>query len=424
MKPDANQTSHPTPIPARQFQRFMLVWHVFYFGFFLYLIYGYFSHSQPVFTGKSGLVALLCAVQMGMYLKYLVFSKLDQSLQQWLVYFLVNIPCWYVLWKLDPRFLGVAFIYMGHMYGVLPPLYSLPISLALMLVAGLPMISWESFKTMRTLDAIVIGGILVSWIAVALFMRQLAVTSSDRARLITRLEEAQRELELAQKRESELAVLRERERLAREMHDSLGHSLVTLTVQLEAIQRLYPRDPARAVSLLEESKKITRLSMEALRRALNNLRMPGLGERTLSEAMKERCQELQEHSGIQMAMDIVEPSPCQPAVAETLWLVFHEAITNMERHSKAQKATLQLHQIPGEVQLLIADNGVGIPDNAESMAGHYGLRGMRERVEGVGGSLCIERIPNPGDTGRMGATDSNKDSEFKQGTRLSARIPI
>jgi len=74
----------------------------------------------------------------------------------------------------------------------------------------------------------------------------LAATSEERAQLIAQLRATQKELELARQRDAEVATLRERERLARELHDNLGHSLVTLTVQLEAIQRLYAIDPARA----------------------------------------------------------------------------------------------------------------------------------------------------------------------------------
>jgi len=120
-----------------------------------------------------------------------------------------------------------------------------------------------------------------------LFIHRLVVTSAERAKLIQQLQAAQRELEAAHQREAEISVLRERERLARDLHDSLGHGLVTLNVQLEAAQRLYTVDPAKASALMEEMKNLTRTSMEQLRRSLAGLRTPGLGDRALKGAIEE-----------------------------------------------------------------------------------------------------------------------------------------
>ena len=91
-----------------------------------------------------------------------------------------------------------------------------------------------------------------------LFIYAIIRTSRERAKLITKLETAQKELELARQRDTELATLQERERLARDLHDSLGHTLVALSVQLEAVQRLYKVDPERASAQVDELKTLTR----------------------------------------------------------------------------------------------------------------------------------------------------------------------
>src|SRR5262249_56005621 len=91
--------------------------------------------------------------------------------------------------------------------------------------------------------------------------RYVSHTSSERAGLIAELQAAQRALEVARQRDTELAALRERERLARDLHDSLGHALVALSVQLEAVQRLYTVDPARAPAHVSTMKDLPRASM-------------------------------------------------------------------------------------------------------------------------------------------------------------------
>ena len=89
-------------------------------------------------------------------------------------------------------------------------------------------------------------------------------TNKQQAKLVAQLQNAQHELKIAHQQESELAVLQERERLARDLHDGLGHSLVALSLQLEAIQRLYPVDPQRASAQVDEMKVVTREATLAL----------------------------------------------------------------------------------------------------------------------------------------------------------------
>ncbi|HWI59663.1 MAG TPA: sensor histidine kinase, partial [Bacillota bacterium] len=226
------------------------------------------------------------------------------------------------------------------------------------------------------------------------------------ARLIQELKAARKEVELARQRDAELAVLRERERLARDLHDSLGHGLVTLTVQLEAAQRLYAVDPARASALLEEMKQLTRTSMEQLRRSLAGLRAPGLGERPLSQALCALGQEVAERTGL--TVDCQVPTAADtlpPAVAEALWRVTQEGLANIEKHAQAQTAQISLLLELRQVRLRVRDDGRGLPAEAEAKPGHYGLRGLRERIEGLGGEFTISPAQ-------------------PHGTLLEARIPL
>src|SRR5262249_35162844 len=149
----------------------------------------------------------------------------------------------------------------------------------------------------------VVVQISIVWTVCAIvfsYARHIDQTSRERARLIAELQAAQRTLEVTRQRDAELAGLRERERLARDLHDSLGHALVGLCVQLEGVQRLYAVDPARASAHVDAMKDLTRASMAELRRALEGLRTPGLGDRSLRQALDALSREVGERTGMEV----------------------------------------------------------------------------------------------------------------------------
>jgi len=231
-----------------------------------------------------------------------------------------------------------------------------------------------------------------------LILRQNA-TNTEQARLIEELKATKKALELARDREGELATLRERERLARDFHDTLGHQLVTLTVQLEAAQRLLLVDPSRATVLLEEMQKLSRYSMEELRRALDNLRASGLGDRPLTVALQTLCTEMGQRFNITVDCKLAANTDAlPPVVAEVLWRVAQEGLTNVGRHAQARQVQVKLNLLPKEILLRVADDGVGLPIDAENKPGHYGLRGLRERVEGLGGTFTLTTPASGGAT--------------------------
>ena len=251
-------------------------------------------------------------------------------------------------------------------------------------------------------------GTLAVWamlVVFMLFISHLTQTSQERGRLLAELQAAKSELELAQQREAELAVLRERERLARDLHDSLGHALVTLSVQLEAIQRLYRVDPEAASDQVDEMKAMTRASMDALRRSIAGLRAPGLEDRALRPALQALCVDFAQRSGLDVTCHIDQAADdLRPATAEALWRITQEALTNVEKHAGARSVDVSLECEPEAVALRIVDDGVGLAEGAESLPNRFGIRGMRERVEGLGGTLAV--------TG--GAS----------GTTVEARLPV
>jgi signal transduction histidine kinase len=237
-------------------------------------------------------------------------------------------------------------------------------------------------------------------------LRKSSVFNERRKALIQELQAAYRELDAARAKEGELAALRERERIARDMHDHLGHALVALSVQLEATQRLYKKDVERASAQMDQMKTLTRQSMDALRRSLAGLRAPGLGERPLRLALQETCASLSQRSGMSISCNVAPQSDAiNPTVAESLWSVAQEALTNIEKHAQARRVEVRLDMDAAGLTLCIHDDGIGLPNEAYDRAGHFGLRGMRERIEGVGGTLSV-------------------DGNGEDGTRIVARVPV
>jgi len=309
----------------------------------------------------------------------------------WLAsYILVSLGLWLSLWRLEAGFWWVIWVQVAQMYLFLPLKAALLVTTLIFLgVAHFDNGLWR-FLNLPLNQAI---EKIIPWAMFSLsfsFISLLVKANQERARLIAELQTARQELELAHRQEVELATLRERERLARDMHDSLGHALVALSVQLEAVQRLYPHHPERASGQIDEMKKLTRTSMESLRRTLAGLRAPGLGDRPLAQSLRKLSQETAQRAGLEITCQVApEVDRLNPVVAEALWRVVQEALLNIEKHAVAQHVQIDLQMKPEAVILQMADDGIGLSANPTSQPGHYGLQGMRERIEGLGGILTL-----------------------------------
>ncbi|HEX6555192.1 MAG TPA: sensor histidine kinase [Ktedonobacteraceae bacterium] len=234
-------------------------------------------------------------------------------------------------------------------------------------------------------------------------VEQLAQSNSE-------LEEAHRQLAQSVAQEQELAVLRERTRLAREMHDTLGHALVLISVKLEAAQRLREHDPERCDHELESTKQIARETMTALRASIANLRSPALEHGQISQALSRAARELAQRTGLHVTYTFQTDIDRFPeAIEETLWKVSQEAFTNIEKHAHASHVQVRISRQDEKLLMRIHDDGIGLPPAMNqpdkngsfvynSPGGHYGLRGMLERIEAIGGHLALHSGKEQGTT--------------------------
>ncbi|MDY6077704.1 sensor histidine kinase [Mobiluncus sp.] len=174
------------------------------------------------------------------------------------------------------------------------------------------------------------------------------------------------------------AILEERERVARDVHDVLGHTLTVIALKSELAGKLLERDPGRAQAELREITHLARESIEEVRQTVAGLKVQSLFEEitAASQALESAGIDLQREGNAWKDLDSI------PAVNQAVFAwVIREATTNIIRHAAARRATIKLDRS----SLTITDNGVGISPEA---AGH-GLEGLKARVEQVGGTLSI-----------------------------------
>jgi signal transduction histidine kinase len=242
---------------------------------------------------------------------------------------------------------------------------------------------------------------MVLWIGLAVFISILFYERHQRERLIVDLRKAKEQLEHYAIQAEELAALRERARLAREMHDSLGHALVVVNVKLEAAQRLYAVDATRGDAELEATRMLVRETMAELRRSLTNLRAALLDQQDLPAALQRIAEDIRARSSLEITCS-VQPelssgaTKLAPETTEALWRVAREALTNVERHAAAASAALTVERMNGTLILRVVDDGSGVAPADLARAGHYGITGMRERVEALGGTLLVAARPGGG----------------------------
>jgi signal transduction histidine kinase len=227
--------------------------------------------------------------------------------------------------------------------------------------------------------------------------------------LMSRLRRQQQSLEAANIRLThyastleQLATTRERNRLARELHDTLAHTLSGLSVQLETLKAYWDVDPKAASSILDKSLAAARSGLKETRRALQALRASPLDDLGLALAITTLAKESAQRANLKLELSITDDIPTlSPDVEQCVYRVAQEAITNVVSHAGAKRLAVRLESAGGKVTLAVKDDGAGFDMEKVDKATHFGLTGMREHVQLVGGELNIITKPGTGTTVRL-----------------------
>jgi signal transduction histidine kinase len=198
-----------------------------------------------------------------------------------------------------------------------------------------------------------------------------------------------------QRREFE-AVLAERGRFAREIHDSLAQGLTSVSLQLECVRDQLTNDPVSAANHVENARTLVRDSLKEARRTVWNLRPLALGETDLVTALQRFAANLTDAGRIAFHQQIEgTPRSLPPSHEDALLRIGQEALTNAARHASASEIRQTLRFGPEWVTIIVKDNGHGF-DVVSRVGNGFGLTGMNERVAALGGSLSIDSRPGHG----------------------------
>jgi signal transduction histidine kinase len=217
-------------------------------------------------------------------------------------------------------------------------------------------------------------------------------------------EEAARQTWLRQV--SEAAVQEERNRLARDLHDSIKQQIFGIHVSAAAVQARWESDPEGARKALADVRRSAHEAMVEMQAMLHQLRPEALGTAGLIEALREQCEALGYRTGAEVALELGDPIPddrLPPGAQQTLFRIAQEALTNVARHARAHQVRVRLGCEEEAVRLQVEDDGQGF-DPGKQTAG-MGLRNLRERTESLSGHLEVASAPG-------------------EGTRISIRVPF
>ncbi len=214
--------------------------------------------------------------------------------------------------------------------------------------------------------------------------------------LLEDLSKAHIKLQAYSAQAEELAVSEERNRLAREMHDTLGHRLTVAIVQLEGAGRLVDKEPQRAQEMVATVKEQMRAALSELRQAVATLREPLQADLSIANALKSLGNNFQDATEIEVQMAFAHNIPQLPNnYRVAIYRAAQEALTNAQRHAQAKHIRMSLLiNEENTIDLCIRDDGVGLTENADKRG--FGLRGIQERAAQLNGTMRLEANPDGG----------------------------
>ncbi|MEW1953443.1 sensor histidine kinase [Terrabacter sp. NPDC080008] len=356
----------------------------------------------PMVVILAGLVGVVYAVGAGSPR----VSRSPRAARIWLALLLV---AWLALLAFSPEAVYLAFPWFFLLLHLLPRRAGL-LAIGVVTVTAVAGFAWHQ----RTLTAaMVIGPVLGAGVVIATVLgyQALYAESENRRRLIVELDRAQSELAAAERRAGMMA---ERERLAREIHDTLAQGLSSIQLLLRAATRsLEPErgvDPGRARDLVEQARHEAHENLAEARRFVRALAPGDLEQSTLTGALQRLCETTTSRAGIPVSFHEVGPPVALATPVEVALLrIAQAALSNTTQHARATRADVTFTVMDGAVSLDIVDDGIGFaprPDAAGrepidgssdgSSVGGFGLRSMASRAAELGGLLAVESQPGSG----------------------------
>ncbi|MEO0826293.1 MAG: sensor histidine kinase [Cyanobacteria bacterium J06642_9] len=264
----------------------------------------------------------------------------------------------------------------------------------------LPALSLAQLNTLLLIGGI--SGILLSILVLACMLMLVNALLSERASR-QQLAAVHQQLRQYALRIEDQATLQERNRIAQEIHDAVGHNLTAQRIQLENALMFCQSDPQKTETYLQTAQHLAATALTEIRQSVSTLRSDPLKGKPLSTALQVLCREFQNQISGDFIYELHLGNTVKSEVSTTVYRLVQEALTNVAKHSQANQIKLRVKTDFDSLWLMIKDNGIGF-DPAQTTAG-FGLKSMRERAAAMGGQLQIVTAPG-------------------QGCQLSAKLPL
>jgi signal transduction histidine kinase len=237
----------------------------------------------------------------------------------------------------------------------------------------------------------VLGVLTISWTEPAYFTddhARLARAFADQAAVAI---ENARLFEQARS----LAAMEERQRLARDLHDSVSQALYGIALGARTARTQLDREPAKAVEPVDYVLSLAEAGLAEMRALIFELRPESLESEGLVAAIRKQAAAQEARHGIAVTCDLCDEPDASPEVREAVYRIVQEALTNTLKHAGAANVRISLGPAAGCLRAEVSDDGVGF-DPERDYAGHLGLHSMRERAHNLGGEVRIESSPGSG----------------------------
>lgn len=351
-----------------------------YLSFFLFII-GICRYFQPLTDGRDRTILTWC---LRLFTAYpLLATGLDLSgLVSWDTSFslalvmVMAVVCWFGTVVCSSRFSRAASGDAPLIRAAFIPLF----------VAGL-------FDAAVGLHLIAAGPLLYPWgllvLVAVLFYRVLAHDREERMTARLLLEKA--------RRDEENAIVEERQRIARDMHDGIAQELAMLQMRVSVWERLLLTDREKLSGEFSRFRVFLTGIIGEIRRVLFALRPLELEELGFDAAVRRLVEVFGQNSGVRFSLELPEPGTVPPALEAELYRIIQETLNNIVKHAEASEATIAIGETEDDrLRLLVRDNGRGFDPNDPRHRHRLGLRQMRERVERRHGHFSLESSPDGG----------------------------
>jgi signal transduction histidine kinase len=407
MSDTTSRATHDTPTPDSvaedAWERGWRWWIVIYYAI-LALSLAAALLDQP-WTARHGLmVGLTVALAIWLFVMIVRGGNPRDNVRRTVIYFAGALPLWFALVWIDAAFFLILGVLFGQAYGLLPLRWAFGVSAILtvmMVVRNGWFLSGAALYAMVifSIVTVLLGGWFAYWIST------IIQQSSERRVLIEQLEATRRDLAASERQAGSMA---ERQRLAGEIHDTLAQGFVSIVLHLEAAEAALDRQPLAEADTLRrhvnDARRVARENLAEARRLVWALRPELLEGGSLAAALDRVVRRWGEESRIATEFTVTGAERQLPPERQvTLLRAAQEALANVRKHAAASRVDVTLSYLDDTAILDVQDDGRGFNPDLILPPGHateggYGLWGMRERVEALGGTLSLESAPGEGTT--------------------------